>query len=148
MVGGPWGASRNRQGVRPPRGRRACPPRHLRDPEGGARRTTGRWPDVANECFMSVILRGGIRTVGKARRLHVVGADWVAPNSAAVSDPQLVRQAADRFGSRCISAGELTPGPASLVSKAARRARTAEAISKSLWRVGGYHTRDSRCPGG
>jgi len=97
---------------------------------------------------MSVILRGGIRTVGKARRLHVVGADWVAPNSAAVSDPQLVRQAADRFGSRCISAGELTPGPASLVSKAARRARTAEAISKSLWRVEVYHTRDSRCPGG
>jgi len=70
--------------------------------------TDGRPPDfasvdeLADECFMPMTVGGGVRTVEDIRRLLHVGADKVAMNSAAVKHPQLIQQAAQKFGSQCV----------------------------------------------
>jgi len=53
-------------------------------------------------CFMPLTVGGGIRTLDDIRRLLAAGCDKVSINSAAVKDPEFVRQAALRFGSQCI----------------------------------------------
>ncbi|MCP4264239.1 MAG: imidazole glycerol phosphate synthase subunit HisF [Candidatus Brocadiaceae bacterium] len=58
--------------------------------------------DLADECFMPMTVGGGVRTVEDARRLLYVGADKVAINTAAVENPGLIREMADRFGSQCV----------------------------------------------
>ncbi|MEO1994021.1 MAG: imidazole glycerol phosphate synthase subunit HisF [Planctomycetaceae bacterium] len=52
--------------------------------------------------FMPLTVGGGIRTVDDIRRLLKAGCDKVSINSAAVNDPDFVREAARRFGSQCI----------------------------------------------
>ncbi len=52
--------------------------------------------------FMPLTVGGGIRTVEDIRRLLKAGCDKVSINSAAVNDPDFVREAAQRFGSQCI----------------------------------------------
>lgn len=69
----------------------------------------GRSPDfalideLADDCFMPFTVGGGVRSVEDVRRLLSVGADKVALGTSAVEQPDLVRAAADRFGSQCIS---------------------------------------------
>jgi len=58
--------------------------------------------ELADECFMPMTVGGGVRTVEDVRGLLQVGADKVAVNTAAVRNPLLVRQIADRFGSQCV----------------------------------------------
>ena len=62
--------------------------------------------DVVRRCaeqvFMPLTVGGGIRTIDDIRTLLSAGCDKVSINSTACKDPQLVRQAADRFGSQCI----------------------------------------------
>lgn len=53
-------------------------------------------------CFMPLTVGGGIRTLEDIRMLLKAGCDKVSINSAAVKDPEFVRQAALRFGSQCI----------------------------------------------
>jgi cyclase len=68
----------------------------------------GRPPDfesvdeLADECFMPLTVGGGVRTLEDVRRLLQVGADKVAVNSAAIENPDLIRQIAHRFGSQCV----------------------------------------------
>ncbi len=57
---------------------------------------------VASEVFIPLTVGGGIRTVDDVRRMLMAGADKVAINTAAVFNPEFVREAADRFGSQCI----------------------------------------------
>jgi cyclase len=57
---------------------------------------------TAEVCFMPLTVGGGIRSLDDIRTLLNAGADKVSINSAAVRDPELVRQAARRFGSQCI----------------------------------------------
>jgi cyclase len=57
---------------------------------------------TADVCFMPLTVGGGIRTLEDIRTLLGAGADKVSINSAAVRDPELVRQASRRFGSQCI----------------------------------------------
>jgi cyclase len=57
---------------------------------------------VASQVFIPLTVGGGIRTVDDMRRMLVAGADKISINTAAVNDPQLVREAAERFGSQCI----------------------------------------------
>ncbi|TWT49839.1 Imidazole glycerol phosphate synthase subunit HisF [Thalassoglobus neptunius] len=52
--------------------------------------------------FMPLTVGGGIRTLEDIRRLLSAGCDKVSINSAAVKDPEFVREAALRFGSQCI----------------------------------------------
>jgi len=57
---------------------------------------------VASEVFIPLTVGGGIRTLEDIRRMLNAGADKVAINSAAVFNPDFVREAAERFGSQCI----------------------------------------------
>jgi cyclase len=57
---------------------------------------------VAGEVFIPLTVGGGIRTLDDIRRMLNAGADKVGINSAAVFNPEFVREAAQRFGSQCI----------------------------------------------
>ncbi len=57
---------------------------------------------VASEVFIPLTVGGGIRTLDDIRRMLNAGADKVGINSAAVFNPDFVREAAGRFGSQCI----------------------------------------------
>jgi len=57
---------------------------------------------VASEVFIPLTVGGGIRKVEDVRRMLMAGADKVAINTAAVFNPEFVREAAERFGSQCI----------------------------------------------
>ncbi|MBF0470587.1 MAG: imidazole glycerol phosphate synthase subunit HisF [Gammaproteobacteria bacterium] len=57
---------------------------------------------VAGEVFIPLTVGGGIRKVEDIRRMLNAGADKVGINTAAVFNPEFVREAADRFGSQCI----------------------------------------------
>src|SRR5437867_10943302 len=57
---------------------------------------------VASQAFIPLTVAGGVRTVEDVRRLLNAGADTVSLNSAAVANPQFLRDAADKYGSQCI----------------------------------------------
>jgi cyclase len=57
---------------------------------------------TAEECFMPLTVGGGVRTIEDIRRLLLAGADKVSINTAAVKEPDFVRQAAEKFGTQCI----------------------------------------------
>jgi cyclase len=57
---------------------------------------------TAEQCFMPLTVGGGVRTPEDVRKLLLAGADKVSFNSAAVARPDVVAEAADRFGSQCI----------------------------------------------
>ena len=57
---------------------------------------------TAEECFMPVTVGGGVRTPDDIRKLLLAGADKVSINTAAVKNPDFVREAAEKFGSQCI----------------------------------------------
>lgn len=58
--------------------------------------------EVAGKVFIPLTVGGGIRKVGDIRKMLNAGADKVAINTAAVSNPQFVKEAAEKFGSQCI----------------------------------------------
>ena len=57
---------------------------------------------VAGEIFIPLTVGGGIRTLDDVRMMLNAGADKVAINSAAVANPDFVREAAEKFGNQCI----------------------------------------------
>lgn len=57
---------------------------------------------VAEEVFIPLTVGGGIRTLDDVRRMLNAGADKVAINTAAVFNPDFVKEASDRVGSQCI----------------------------------------------
>ena len=57
---------------------------------------------TAEQCFMPLTVGGGVRTLDDIRQLLLAGADKVSINTAAVQNPDFVRQAAEKFGSQCI----------------------------------------------
>jgi len=57
---------------------------------------------VASEVFIPLTVGGGIRTVEDVRRMLNAGADKVGINTAAVFNPEFVKEATNRFGSQCI----------------------------------------------
>ena len=120
----------------------------------------GRSPDLelidelADECFMPLTVGGGVRSLDDVRGLLRVGADKVAVNSAAIETPDLVRRAAERFGSQCVvvsidtradDAGTTTGGiglasaqcgPCGLGARAGHAVRSGR-MSGSAWRSRG-----------
>jgi len=95
---------------------------------------------TAEQCFIPLTVGGGVRTVEDVRALLLAGADKVSFNSAAVADPQVLRAAADQFGSQCIvcaiDAKTTAPGTWQIFTHGGRKptgidavafARTAEA---------------------
>jgi imidazole glycerol-phosphate synthase subunit HisF len=57
---------------------------------------------TAERCFMPLTVGGGVRDVADVRALLQAGADKVSINTAAVERPDLVRAAAERFGTQCV----------------------------------------------
>jgi len=58
--------------------------------------------DVASQVFIPLTVGGGVRTVDDVRRLLNAGADKISINSTAVANPQMVQDAAQKYGSQCI----------------------------------------------
>lgn len=96
---------------------------------------------VAAEVFIPLTVGGGIRSVDDIRRLLNAGADKISINTAAVQDPELVRQAAAHFGSQCIvvaidaKAAEAGPGSAPRFEVYTHGGRTATGIDAVSWAV-------------
>ncbi|MFA5900218.1 MAG: imidazole glycerol phosphate synthase subunit HisF [Hyphomicrobium sp.] len=57
---------------------------------------------TAERCFMPLTVGGGVRTIADIGRLLKAGADKVSINTAAVTNPQFVKEAAEKFGAQCI----------------------------------------------
>ena len=57
---------------------------------------------VAQQVFIPFTVGGGIRTVDDFKALLREGADKISVNSAAIDNPQLIREAAEQFGSQCV----------------------------------------------
>ena len=57
---------------------------------------------TAAQVFVPLTVGGGIRTVEDFQRLLRAGADKISVNSAAVARPELISEAAERFGSQCV----------------------------------------------
>ncbi|MEM8979617.1 MAG: imidazole glycerol phosphate synthase subunit HisF [Pseudomonadota bacterium] len=57
---------------------------------------------TAEQCFMPLTVGGGVRSAEDVRKLLLSGADKVSFNSAAVANPDVIAEAANRFGSQCI----------------------------------------------
>ena len=87
---------------------------------------------VASQVFIPLTVGGGVRTVDDVRRLLNAGADKVSINSAAVTRPEFIGEAADHFGSQCI-----------VVAIDARRVPGTEAAPR--WEI---HTHGGRRPTG
>lgn len=58
--------------------------------------------EIAKEVFIPLTVGGGIRTVEDIRIMLNAGADKVGINSAAVTNPEFVREASEKFGAQCI----------------------------------------------
>ncbi len=57
---------------------------------------------VASQVFIPLTVGGGVRSVEDVRRLLNAGADKTSFNSAAIANPQVIRDASDKYGSQCI----------------------------------------------
>ena len=57
---------------------------------------------VAETVFIPFTVGGGIRTVDDFKKLLREGADKISVNSAAIDRPELIREAAEKFGSQCV----------------------------------------------
>jgi len=57
---------------------------------------------VASQVFIPLTVGGGVRTVDDVRRLLNAGADKVSFNSAAIANPQVIREASAKYGAQCI----------------------------------------------
>jgi cyclase len=88
---------------------------------------------TAEQCFMPLTVGGGVREVEDIRRLLLAGADKASINTAAVSRPELVREAAEKFGRQCvvvaIDAKQATPGRWEVFTHGGRRATGIDAIA-------------------
>ncbi len=91
---------------------------------------------VAEMCFMPVTVGGGIRELSDIRSLLLAGADKVSINSAAVSRPEFVAEAAEKFGSQCITvaidAKTVAPGRYEIFTHGGRNATGIDALAWAL----------------
>jgi len=87
---------------------------------------------TAEHCFMPLTIGGGVRNSEDVRKLLLAGADKVSFNSAAVANPQVVVDAANRFGSQCIvvaiDAKTVSPGKWEIFTHGGRRATGIDAV--------------------
>lgn len=87
---------------------------------------------TAEACYIPLTVGGGVRSPEDVRALLLAGADKVSFNSAAVTDPQVVARAADRFGSQCIvvaiDAKTVAPDRWEIFTHGGRRATGIDAV--------------------
>ena len=91
---------------------------------------------TAEACFMPLTIGGGVRTHHDVRNLLLAGADKVSFNSAAVANPDVLSEAALRFGSQCIvcaiDAKTVAPGRWEIFTHGGRRATGIDAVEFAL----------------
>lgn len=87
---------------------------------------------VASEVFIPLTVGGGVRQLSDVRRLLNAGADKVSINTAAIHNPDFVREAAERFGNQCIvvaiDAKSVDSGQWQIFTHGGRRATGIDAI--------------------
>ena len=88
---------------------------------------------TADVCFMPLTVGGGVKHVSDFRKLLLCGADKVSVNSSAVTDPDLLARAADKFGSQCvvlaIDARQTAPGHFEIYTHGGRRETGLDAVA-------------------
>ncbi len=88
---------------------------------------------VASQVFIPLTVGGGVRQVDDVRRLLHAGADKVSMNTSAVQNPQLVADAAARFGNQCIvvaiDAKETAPGKWAVFTHGGRKNAGLDAVA-------------------
>ena len=87
---------------------------------------------TAETVFMPLTVGGGVRTIEDIRRLLLAGADKVGINSAAVTRPEFVREAAEKYGDQCIvvsiDARQTAPGKWEVFTHGGRKGTGLDAI--------------------
>ncbi len=87
---------------------------------------------TAEACFMPLTVGGGVRTLDDIRNLLLAGADKASINTAAVSNRDFVREAAEKFGSQCtvvaIDAKQVGPGKWEIFTHGGRRPTGIDAV--------------------
>ncbi len=87
---------------------------------------------TAEACFMPLTVGGGVKKIEDIRNLLLSGADKVSINSAAISDRQFVKAAAEKFGSQCIvvsiDAKETSVGKFEIFSHGGRKETGIDAV--------------------
>jgi len=88
---------------------------------------------TAARVFLPLTVGGGVRSVADMRALLLAGADKCSMNSAAVARPDLVREAAEKFGSQCVvvavDAKQATPGRWEVFTHGGRRPSGIDAVA-------------------
>jgi cyclase len=88
---------------------------------------------TAEQCFMPLTVGGGVRAPEDVRKLLLAGADKVSIHTAAVQRPELVREAAEKFGAQCvvvaIDAKATGPGKWEVFTHGGRRATGLDAVA-------------------
>ena len=96
---------------------------------------------TAEKVFIPLTVGGGIRTVDDMRTMLNSGADKISVNSAALKNPDIIRQGAERFGSQCIvlaidaKRDELNPEKWKVYSHGGRKCTGLDALE---WAVKGF----------
>ena len=57
---------------------------------------------TAERCFVPLTVGGGVRSIQDIRKLLMAGADKVSINTAAINNPDLIKESSNKFGSQCI----------------------------------------------
>ncbi|MGE0660610.1 MAG: imidazole glycerol phosphate synthase subunit HisF [Reyranellaceae bacterium] len=87
---------------------------------------------TAEQCFMPLTVGGGVRQVEDIRKLLLAGADKVSINTAAISRPEFVAEAANKFGAQCtvvaIDAKQTGPGKWQVFTHGGRNATGLDAV--------------------
>jgi cyclase len=95
---------------------------------------------TAEHVFMPLTVGGGVRTVEDIRALLLAGADKASINTAAVSRPEFVAEAASRFGSQCIvvaiDAKSVAPGKWEVFTHGGRTATGLDAVEWARYMAG------------
>ncbi|MES2069149.1 MAG: imidazole glycerol phosphate synthase subunit HisF [Pseudomonadota bacterium] len=97
---------------------------------------------VASQVFIPLTVGGGVRVVADVRRLLNAGADKVSINTSAITNPQLVADAAQKYGSQCIvvaiDAKQTAPGKWEVFTHGGRNATGLDAVewARNMARLG------------
>ncbi|WP_062563287.1 imidazole glycerol phosphate synthase subunit HisF [Paracoccus aminovorans] len=91
---------------------------------------------TAEACFVPLTVGGGVRSHQDVRALLLAGADKVSFNSAAVANPDVIAEAADRFGSQCIvcaiDAKTVAPGRWEIFTHGGRKPTGIDAVEFAM----------------
>ncbi|MEX2642599.1 MAG: imidazole glycerol phosphate synthase subunit HisF, partial [Acetobacterales bacterium] len=95
---------------------------------------------TAEVCFMPLTVGGGVRSVEDIRKLLLAGADKVSINTAAVTTPELVREASEKFGAQCIvvaiDAKQVSPRKWEVFTHGGRNATGLDAVEWAMKMAG------------